>query len=113
MANPKSVEDLVLYDGKVLVYQDVIVTKEEVSAAGVVTQLATRPTTKASSGIVVNVAFDISDVTRALFSVGKRVVFSPYSGFAMIIKGDPRYLLLGEHEIFAQYKGEVGDVEIR
>ncbi len=103
----KTIPGLVLKDGRVVVYQDVIVAKEKVSKAGVVTELATGPDTKASSGVVVNVA------TSVEWAVGSRVIFSPYSGYALHYKGDPRYLLLGGHEIFAGYGGEVGDVEIR
>ena len=102
-----SIEDLTLQDGKVLVYQDVVVAREEVSPSGLVTKLAVGPNTKASSGVVVVAAYG-TDIT-----VGSRVIFSPYSGFAMAFKGDGRYLLLGDHEIFAYYEGEVGDVEIR
>ena len=103
----KPIEGLTLQDGKVLIYQDVVVTKEKISAAGVIEKLNTGPQTKASSGIVINATANTD------LKVGSRVVFSPYSGFAMSYKGDPRYLLLGEHEIFAHYSGAVGDVEIR
>lgn len=102
------VKGLALRDGKVLVYQDVIVAKEKISDAGIVTELAIGPNTKASSGVVANLSRDVVDI-----DIGDRVIFSPYSGFAMVVKGDPRYLLLGDHEIFAYYEGEVGDVEIR
>ena len=101
-------EDLILRPGKVLVLQDVVKAKEKISAAGVIEELAVGPQTKASSGVVVNRASDVS-----VFKIGDRLLFSPYSGFALAYKGDGRYLLLGEHEIFAHFSGEVGDVEIR
>jgi len=104
----KSIESLVLHGDRLVVYQDVIVAKEKVSAAGVIEELAVGPTTKASSGVVVNLGGSLTDV-----KVGDRVLFSPYSGFALHYKGDPRYILLGSHEVFAHYEGEVGDVEIR
>lgn len=100
--------DLILRPGKVLVKQDVVVQKEKVSAAGVIEELAVGPQTKASSGVVVNRAADVSE-----FEIGDRLLFSPYSGFALAYRGDGNYLLLGEHEVFAHFKGEVGDVEIR
>lgn len=105
MASP--IEGLILQDGKVVVYQDLVESKEVMSPGGIIEKLNIGPTIKASSGIVVNVAYGTD------FTVGSRVVFSPYSGFSMAYKGDSRYLLLGEHEIFAYYDGDVGDVEIR
>ena len=104
----KTIKDLVLRSGKVVVLQDTSEQKEEVGAFGVIKKLAVGPVTKASSGVVVNVAADVTD-----FAVGDRLVFSPYSGFAMTYKGDGNYLLLGEHEVFGYYEGEVGDVEFR
>lgn len=100
-------EDLILQPGKVVVYQDVVESREKVSDAGVITELAIGPSTKASSGLVVNTADDVD------FDIGDRVLFSPYSGFALSYKGDGNYLLLGENEIFGHYSGAVGDVELR
>ncbi len=100
---------LSLQSGKVVVYQDVIVAEEKVSAAGIIEDLGMAPVTKASSGVIVNASYE--SVWED--NVGGRVIFSPYSGFAMHYKGDGRYLLLGDHEIFAAFTGEVGDVEIR
>lgn len=100
-------DDLVLHGDRLVVYQDEVEAKEVVSNAGIIEKLAVGPTTKASSGVVVNVA------STGNCNVGDRVIFSPYSGFALNYKGDGRYLLLGAHEVFGHYKGDVGDVEIR
>ena len=104
----KKIKGLVLHGDRMVVYQDIVEAKEKRTKSGITYQLATQATTKASSGIVVNVGSNLSDV-----KTGDRVVFSPYSGFAMHYKGDARYILLGSHEVFAHYEGEVGDVEIR
>ncbi len=101
-------KDMILRSGKIIVYQDVVVQEEKVSPAGVITDLGMAPVTKASSGVVVNVADDLFE-----FEIGDRLIFSPYCGFALNYKGDGRYLLLADHEIFGHYKGEVGDVEVR
>ena len=101
------IKGLILHGDRLVVYQDEVESKEVVSNAGVIEKLAVGPTTKASSGVVVNVAYDLD------FGIGDRVLFSPYSGFALSYKGDGRYLLLGSHEVFGHYKGDVGDVEIR
>ena len=103
----KTIEDLILRAGKIVVLQDTITNKETVGAFGIITKLALGADTKASSGVVVNVAEDVLD-----FAVGDRLIFSPYCGFSMTYKGDSNYLLLSDHEIFGHYEGEVGDVSI-
>ncbi|MEK0326398.1 MAG: hypothetical protein QQN63_11910 [Nitrosopumilus sp.] len=103
----KTVDDLILRNGKIVVLQDMVPTREVVSAAGIIEKLNIGPVTKASSGVVVNVAHDVTE-----FSLGDRLIFSPYCGFSMTYKGDSNYLLLSDHEIFGHYEGEVGDVEI-
>lgn len=94
--------------GRLIVYQDIVKQSEVVSASGIIEKLNTGPEVKASSGVLIAVPESYED-----FVVGDRVLFSPYSGFSMHYKGDKRYMVLSDHEVFASYAGGVGDVEVR
>ena len=96
----------------ILVRKDVRTQTEKVLDSGIIIPQGTTANDPISSGIVMAIGPSIDD--RDLYiNVGDKVVFSPWTGFAMSLKGEAGYLLMGEHEILGLFQGEAEDVMVR
>lgn len=93
----------------ILVRKDVRGETEKVLDSGIILPRSNDPI---SSGKVMALGAIIDDKSLVI-QVGNKVVFSPWTGFAMSLKGEAGYLLMSEHEILGQFEGEAEDVMVR